>query len=117
MDIIDLPGLVATGKPALDTKQLAKRYLDSDPQNSIFIVAEQAGLTRNNWQAMHLIKENRLEHRSIGVFTKADKADTVDEITNLRRDVGGQELEPYGFVATVNKPHDSAGARRKSSHG
>lgn len=105
MDIIDLPGLVPPGsKSAEHTRELAKRYLRSDVERSIFLVAEQANVTHNNWQALPLIREAHLEDRSIGVFTKVDKLDTIEELATLREHLKGSELQQHGIVATINKP-------------
>lgn len=111
MNLVDTPGLVATGPRKGETHDLAKKVMEAYRESGTFLIVVKATEAPNLSPAMELIKEMGLAERSIGVLTNCDRLQTMDEFELLRSwlanipnngDNGGVELKPNGYVAVMN---------------
>jgi hypothetical protein len=124
LDLVDLPGLVAThvqGEPdnmSAQTRQLVEEYLDCFTQHSLFLVTVPANAGPSQSIAMDIVQKRNLQDRTIGVLTKADLRafrgvdddDSLDEasrVEELRSKLDQQSpdvvpLHPHSYVATTN---------------
>ncbi|CAE7244321.1 MX1 [Symbiodinium microadriaticum] len=108
MNLVDLPGLVqADADLAAQTKQLLERYTQGSQDQDIFLAVVTAQIQPANWAVMQLIKDKRLEERTIGVMTKFDKIDEEEREALLpvlqQEPVKGLvPLSRHGFVAVAN---------------
>ena len=122
MNMVDLPGTVEFGEEKERTHGLVRRYIAQHEDSSMFIVVVRADSSPTKCGVFQHIREHRAEGRTIGCFTFCDKMDSDDQYDMLRGWLSnapgvpdGIPLEPYGYVATMNKPV-RGGAADESNH-
>ncbi|CAE7335694.1 KLHL4 [Symbiodinium sp. CCMP2456] len=108
MNLVDLPGLVQSDAGlATQTQQLLDRYTQGSQDQDIFLAVVPATEAPANWAVMQLIKNKRLEERTIGVITKFDRLEEdqhQDLFPVLQQEPvkGLVPLSRHGFVAVAN---------------
>ena len=110
MNLVDLPGTVEVGSDKEPTHSLVREYIDRE-EHAMFIVVVKADGSPTKCSAFQHISELKTENRTIGCFTFCDKMDSEEEYDMLRSWLSNSPevkdsfpLEPYGYVATMNKP-------------
>jgi hypothetical protein len=117
LNIIDLPGLVATGSPhSADmpqlTQQLAESAIDEEGDFATYLLVTEATTPANQSLASALIMRRKLQARTLGVMTKLDCVATRNDDDTVPRRVadvvlgraaGSVPLEPAGWVAVANR--------------
>eukprot|EP00438_Fugacium_kawagutii_P002987 Skav220927 [mRNA] locus=scaffold3184:69066:70640:+ [translate_table: standard] len=83
INLVDLPGLVASFSPsgpkfqvAQETRELFERYAERIGGRHSLILGVVSGLDhRDQWHSIDLIEEKKLERQAVGVITKCDRLD------------------------------------------
>ena len=111
MNLVDLPGTVEHPKELRDsTHGLVSKYISEYKDSSMFIVVVKADGNPRNCGVMQHIETHDVASRTVGCFTFCDKLDTEEDVAMLKGWLSNQSsqidsipLEPYGYVATMNK--------------
>ena len=124
MNLVDLPGVVEYPDDLRDqTHGLIDHYICENQESSTFLLVTKADSTPNQSGAMRHVMQHGVANRTIGVFTFCDKLDGDEDhhllqgwLTNRPDAPDNVPLEPYGYVATMNrelksKPDESNHAR------
>ena len=119
LDVVDLPGVVvnpAVGEPddmPQQTKDLVNTHIDKHKAHSMFLCAVDATTAPNASTALQLLRDKGVLDKTIGVITMCDFALAPQQKRKVRErlDQTGDavELEPHGYVATVNTPIHNLG--------
>eukprot|EP01043_Picozoa_sp_COSAG02_P008149 COSAG02_NODE_254_length_26937_cov_16.503950_28_plen_721_part_00 len=116
LDLVDLPGLVtaaAAGEPddmPQRTRALVAAQIDERKAHSMFLCSVSAVTAPNTSTALQLLKEKQVLDKTIGVITMCDFA-TAPQLKKkvhqrLQQTGDAVELQPHGYVATMNAPVD-----------
>ena len=111
MSLLDLPGTVEYPDDLRDqTHGLIDRYITQNRDSSTFLLVIKADSTPGGAGAMRHVMQHGVADRTIGVFTFCDKLDGDEDRQLLRGWLlqrpdakDNVPLEPYGYVATMNK--------------
>lgn len=117
MNFIDLPGLVESPPLAKQqTRALADKHIAKHIGGSLLLVVLPADVNPNTSPVVAMVKDRKLEHCAVGVFTKCDLLGHNDDLEDFERlhhllsgkaedgvVEGSVQLEPYGYVATSNR--------------
>jgi GTP-binding protein EngB required for normal cell division len=112
IDMVDLPGLVtAPESMKKSTRKLVDDHIDRHGAYSLYLATVVATSAPNLSTAMEVVETRKLQSKTIGVFTKCNKAmaDEDDKESFLERlrpqppaDCGAVRLKPYGWVCVMN---------------
>mmetsp|Transcript_12257 Transcript_12257/g.30766 ORF Transcript_12257/g.30766 Transcript_12257/m.30766 type:complete len:695 (+) Transcript_12257:357-2441(+) len=109
IDLIDLPGLVAS--PAANkesTMQLVKEHIKDHGEYSMYLATVKAGDSPNTSAAMEIVQSHKLQSKTVGVFTMCDELVPRTQQILMRHmepngKVDGMSLEPHGWVCVMNE--------------
>ena len=112
LDLLDLPGIVLNprkNEPAdIDeqTKNLVKNCIKKYNDRSIYLCVVDATQAPHDSSALRLLRDKGCFKTTIGAFSKCDYAMHQAQARRLvqyfRDATAGVELDPYGWVATMN---------------
>eukprot|EP00927_Polykrikos_kofoidii_P081335 TRINITY_DN785_c0_g1_i3.p1 TRINITY_DN785_c0_g1~~TRINITY_DN785_c0_g1_i3.p1 ORF type:complete len:848 (-),score=137.23 TRINITY_DN785_c0_g1_i3:190-2583(-) len=120
IDLIDLPGLtMLPAEKSAQVREILQRYVEDDNRagahNIYLVVVPASGDVRPNTNlGLQFTIENRLQHKTLGVFTKCDQCSDTETLHSLitgeptadgdsAESLGAVHLD-MGWVATMLKP-------------
>uniref|UniRef100_A0A7S0SIS1 Dynamin-type G domain-containing protein n=1 Tax=Mantoniella antarctica TaxID=81844 RepID=A0A7S0SIS1_9CHLO len=117
LDLVDMPGLVATEDRSAATHQIITDHIEAHGDYSLYLFVVEATSKPKNVAAVKIIEKYQLWKRTFGVFTKCDllvpDEDAISAFVDRLK--AGQEtkgaaaengtlyLKKYGWVATSTK--------------
>jgi hypothetical protein len=119
LDLLDVPGLVTTSPPNCKqnlpqiTHDLALRVIQEQKDSSIFLLVNDIKVPPNQSKGCAIIQEAKVEHQTLGIFTKLDSyisEDAGHEERDLERLLTDQTRYSfpvgYGWLAASSKKTD-----------
>ena len=124
MNLVDLPGTVEYPEDLrARTHELVSRYISEHQESSLFIAVIKADSSPRKCGVMQHIEEHNAAGRTVGCFTFCDKLDTDEDFELLKGWLANTPdapesipLEPYGYVATMNKELRKKNATETNHH-
>jgi GTP-binding protein EngB required for normal cell division len=120
LDLLDVPGLVTTSPPNCKqnlpqiTHDLALRVIQEQKDSSIFLLVNDIRVPPNQSKGCAVIQEAKIEHQTLGIFTKLDSyisEDTGQEARDLELLLTHQTRNSfpvgYGWLAASSKKSDT----------
>jgi serine/threonine protein kinase len=120
LNIVDLPGLVATSNHHADlpqlTQELAKSAILEEGDLATYLLVCEATSSANLSLAAALIIEKKLEHRTLGVMTKMDLIAPINDDVTMTQCVAetilnradNVRLQPAGWVGCSSREPSQA---------
>jgi hypothetical protein len=121
LDLLDVPGLVTTSPPNCKqnlpqiTHDLALRVIQEQKDSSIFLLVNDIKVPPNQSKGCAVIQEAKIEHQTLGIFTKLDSyisEDAGQEERDLEMLLTDQTRNSfpvgYGWLAASSKKCDSS---------
>jgi histone H2A len=117
LDLVDMPGLVATEDRSAATHQIITDHIKAHGDYSLYLFVVPATYEPKAVSAVKIIQDNKLEDKTFGIFTKCDLLVPDEDVISafVDRLKAGREtegaaaengtlfLEKYGWVATSTK--------------
>jgi hypothetical protein len=121
LDLLDVPGLVTTSPPNCKqnlpqiTHDLALRVIQEQKDSSIFLLVNDVRVPPNQSKGCAVVQEAKIEHQTLGIFTKLDSyisEDAGQEERDLEMLLTDQTRNSfpvgYGWLAASSKKWDSS---------
>ena len=109
LSLFDLPGVINVSEIAEEAylvdlvKNLVKMYIEKE--NCINLLALPMSDDLHNSSASRLIRENKVEFRTLGCLTKPDRLQQIEDLEQWVQVLNGQRFQlGYGYHVVMNNP-------------